>query len=199
MGLKPRDIKVDLFASEANAQAGLYCTEENSAWQYSWTKLSESCKGFLWANPPFGDLEYVVEKLRREPVKMLLLVPRWPSKPWWKPLQDIAESHVVLPKDTTIYIPGKGLPLRPRPQWDSVLFKIDTTGKHKEGKRDTTPRGLGIERWVWCDFKGWGLEVLRDHVALARPQDIAVRLAVGRDLAEKLRMQGGTVTAQHRQ
>ena len=26
VGLKPRDIKVDLFASEANAQASLFCT-----------------------------------------------------------------------------------------------------------------------------------------------------------------------------
>ena len=144
----------------------------------------------LVGQPPFTDLEYVVEKLRREPVKLVLLVPRWPSKPWWKPLQSIAESHVVLPREETTYIPGKGLPVMPSPPWDSVLFKINTMESHREGRRDTTPRGLGIERWVWCDFKNWNLEVLRDHVALAGPEATAVRLAVGGNLAELMRAQG---------
>ena len=60
VGLKPRDIKVDLFASEANAQAPLFCTENHSASHYFWKKLTEECRRFLWANPPFSDLEYVV-------------------------------------------------------------------------------------------------------------------------------------------
>ena len=40
-------------------------------------------------------------------MKVVVLVPRWSSKQWWNPLQIIAESHVVLPKNETLYIPGK--------------------------------------------------------------------------------------------
>ena len=39
-GLRPKDIKVDLFASEANAQENFYYTKDDSACQYSWKALS---------------------------------------------------------------------------------------------------------------------------------------------------------------
>ena len=81
LGLRPKDIKVDLFASEANTQENFYCTENDSAWQYSRNALSDDSRGYLWANPPFGHLEFVMEKLRQEPVRLCVLVPKWPSHP----------------------------------------------------------------------------------------------------------------------
>ena len=81
LGLRHKDIKVEVFASEANAQEKFYCTEDDSAWQYSWKALSDDSRGYLWANPPFGGLQFVMEKLRKEPVRLCLLVPKWPSQP----------------------------------------------------------------------------------------------------------------------
>ena len=85
----------------------------------------------------------------------------------------------MIPKGKTVYIPGKGLPFMPSPPWDSVLFKINTLEKHRKRKRNTTHRGLGIERWVWNALKGWGLEVLKMNSLNPARREAAVRLALG--------------------
>jgi hypothetical protein len=41
LGLNRSQVKVDLFATRKNAQELLFCTKENSAWQYDWSKLVE--------------------------------------------------------------------------------------------------------------------------------------------------------------
>ena len=131
-----------------------------------------------------------MEKLRTEPVRLCLLVLKWPSQPWWKALWELSECHRVIPSEKTLYIPGKGLPFMPSPPWDTVLFKINTLEQHQEGKRNTTPRGLGVERWVWNDFKGRGLEVLKMNSLNPDHREAAVRLALGFDLFHVQKEQG---------
>ena len=77
--LNEKDVAIDLFASEDNAQAPLFCMSENSAMRYSWTALCRQTNKWLWANPPFDCMHEVVKKMQREPVNMILLVPYWPE------------------------------------------------------------------------------------------------------------------------
>ena len=39
LGLNEDDVALDLFASELNAHAPIFCTSERSAMRYSWTSL----------------------------------------------------------------------------------------------------------------------------------------------------------------
>ena len=74
-GLNEGDVAIDLFASEDNAQAPLFCTSENSVMRYSWTGLCRQTNKWPWANPPSDYMHEVVQKMQREPVNMILLVP----------------------------------------------------------------------------------------------------------------------------
>ena len=52
LGLTEKDLLLDLFADAENAQRSLFCSKENSAFNYSYRKLNDESGGWLWANPP---------------------------------------------------------------------------------------------------------------------------------------------------
>ena len=51
LGIDHQKIKVDVFASDEDALEELFMSEQNSAWNYNWKKLSAD-ENILWANPP---------------------------------------------------------------------------------------------------------------------------------------------------
>ena len=69
---------IDLFASDVNCQADVYCTKQgNSAWRYSWRRLGEESFRRLWINPPFTKIHEALTKVALEKAKALIVTPKW--------------------------------------------------------------------------------------------------------------------------
>ena len=159
LGLTSDHMAIDLFASEANAQAPLFCTSENSAWRYSWTALCQQTDKWLWANPPFDHMHEVVQKLEREAVNMVILVPYWPRRAWYASLRRMATNSFFIHRTETRYKPKPGLPTPPQPKWDTVLFLVETLEKGRVVDEETT---LGL----------WGLKELEKNARRHEPNPV---------------------------
>lgn len=57
----------------------------------------------IWANPPFSMLQQVVEKIKRDGAKVLLVCPDWRSCSWWKSLQEHVVRRHYYPKGTAVF------------------------------------------------------------------------------------------------
>ena len=64
-----KSFSCDLFANHLNAQERLYCTRQNSAFKYNWSKLCQNGEQILWANSSLSQVERVLTKIVKEPCK----------------------------------------------------------------------------------------------------------------------------------
>ena len=78
-------LTVDLFASTATRRLPRFYSEHHcpetagvDAFRVPWRPL-----GRCWINPPFALLPRVLAKLRAEAADAVVLIPCWPSRPWW--------------------------------------------------------------------------------------------------------------------
>ena len=84
--------EIDLFASHHLTQLPAYYTADPKdldalgfdAFSVLWDRSR-----WLYANPPWSLLDQVVQKIRRDGSKMLLITPFWPKAPWFGPLREI--------------------------------------------------------------------------------------------------------------
>ena len=117
----------DLFANQANAQEKLYCTRANGAFKYDWAKLSSFGKDFLWANPPFSQLERVITKVVHEPCKIVLVTPNWGNRSWKRILDKIALAQFCVPENDSLYETDRDKNPLPAPKWETTISLVDTT------------------------------------------------------------------------
>ena len=71
-------------------------------------------------------MDALLEKVKTEPVRMVVLSPYWPKPSWFDEVSQLSECSHVLRREETRYVPRKGLPKPPAPHWETVLFRIDT-------------------------------------------------------------------------
>lgn len=94
--------KVDLFASRINAQLPNYVS-----WRPDPHALAVDAFSFSWTDrilyygfPPFSIIGQTLRKLLRDGATMLLVLPLWPTKPWFpRALQLLAAPPYLLPRD----------------------------------------------------------------------------------------------------
>ena len=121
---------VDCFATSQNAQVPRF---------FSWTfdprslgtdffKQKFTHNGLrLYGNPPFSVVGRVLDKVRREGLEMLLVVPCWTGQPWWPLLQTMYTAPpLLLPRAENTFLPvstanleGIGLP-----GWQSLCVQV---------------------------------------------------------------------------
>ncbi len=97
---------IDLFASRINARVKNYVAWRPDpyalhvdAFQLSWSGLN------AYAFPPFSVITQVLQKARRErPASLILIAPRWPTKPWFPLLRLLSQRQLRLPLDS-IFLP----------------------------------------------------------------------------------------------
>jgi len=96
---------VDRFASHHNHLLPRYNSrfhdpkaEATDALLQDWTKETN------WINPPFRIIPLVVQKLINSPAKATLIVPYWPSAPWFTDLMKISED--TIPMSTNLVLPA---------------------------------------------------------------------------------------------
>ena len=78
-------------------------------------------------NPPWSLLPRLVNFLTHRPrVEAVVIGPEWPQAMWFRPLQDLSFTSVLLPRQHEMFVPGHpGLPriLQP-PRWDLRAFHV---------------------------------------------------------------------------
>ena len=108
---------IDVFAQPSNARCPKFWSKSDSAFEHSW-----KAQGLLWMNPPFSKFEEVVNKIEAEGPECLLLVPNWPSAPWFKKVQDLSAKAHFFPAGSRLFETdeGKAGPTR----WGTWVFYI---------------------------------------------------------------------------
>ena len=124
LGVSPEEVAIDLFSDERQPVYPYRCHKKNSAFDYSWTELSQH--SVLWANPPFSILTQVLEKLlTEESVVLVLLIPDWKSHAWYEPLCQLAIRSFTLPRKFPLYV-CRGNKVMPSPRkWQSKVLYIN--------------------------------------------------------------------------
>ena len=159
LGVDRDHIKIDVFASPADAQEKLFMSEQNSAWCYDWHKLSAN-GGILWANPPFNELRKTVVKACLEPCRMVLVAPAWKKGDWKEILAKITVKQEFFEPHQPIFERNKDHGLLAGRHWGVHIYFLDTT-------KVTVPRGeldpLMVEE-VESDSLGWGIDELNSEM-----------------------------------
>jgi hypothetical protein len=124
---------VDLFASRGTALLSRYGSmvpdpgaEFADAFAISWAGEQ------AWINPPWSKVLQVLAKLEEEPsAEATLLLPHWPSQPWWPMLMKLSDALQVLPLEPADIVPGPGCQISntvPEPlrnlHWGLVLAHV---------------------------------------------------------------------------
>jgi len=60
-----------------------------------------------WINPPYHEIGRILHKLWQEPeASATLLLPVWPSQPWWPRLLELAAECVPVELPSEAFVPG---------------------------------------------------------------------------------------------
>lgn len=157
LGVQSKKISVDLFASPWDAAAPLYITKAMNAFTFDWASLSTGPDDLLWANPPFGLLDRVANKLSCEPCQVVLCTPEWECENWWWLLESLPHRRERLPPKVKLFYGSIKKTALPQKAWRTCVWLIDT--------REYAP-GKGSERSeIRAGGKPRGLNELRQEVA----------------------------------
>lgn len=113
---------VDLFASDTNTQLPVFYSLHRCPGTSGVNAFLQPWRGHnAYANPPFSTsvLLQVVQKVREEQAAVTLVVPCWPSQPWFHELMLLAADTVCLPQakfaagstGSALYLPGPSWPV----------------------------------------------------------------------------------------
>ena len=99
---------MDMFATRLNAQLPRFCSwlPEPAATAVD-AFLQDLRKERGFANPPFNLIAKFLSQLKRQRATCVLIVPAWPSQPWWPMLGEmIIEAPILLPARNDLFLPG---------------------------------------------------------------------------------------------
>ena len=78
---------VDRFATPSNRQLSRFNSRFHSPGCEAVDAFTQQWNGELnWLNPPWDELSRVLQTLRESGAAAYLVVPEWPSQPWWPDL-----------------------------------------------------------------------------------------------------------------
>jgi hypothetical protein len=114
---------IDAFASKKLAQLRHYWTADptdksalgHDAFTYDWKQLR------LYLNPPFELLDRVIRKIINEKVFGILIVPKWRTATWYRPLKRITVRKTRLPA-ACLTSDDK---VREPPRWSTLAVLVD--------------------------------------------------------------------------
>ena len=87
--------QIDLFADRTNKLCEKFWSAEDDSFSKEW-KRDE----FMWCNPPYSMLGRVVEKIKTDGARGILIAPDWQTREWWGPLEDLVTRNLYFPKWT---------------------------------------------------------------------------------------------------
>ena len=115
------EVSLDAFAHKGNHRFPRFWgkgSQITDAFTQNWAE-----HGILWCNPPFSVLDKVVEKVRRDEGKIILICPDWQSQNYFWELQDMVVNKKFFPQGTSVYeLDGK---IMDPPAWGTWAFLLD--------------------------------------------------------------------------
>jgi len=100
---------IDLFASRINKQLSCFvsyrpdpeATHINS-FTIDWSNLE------IYAFPPFSCIGKVLQKIIHDKAKGIIVVPNWPTQPWYSLLLDVTSNYFIIPHSShQLYLPNQ--------------------------------------------------------------------------------------------
>lgn len=89
--------KIDLFASRLNNQLPRYVAykpdpsaEHIDAFTMCWGNT------LMYAFPPFSVIDRCLQKIQQEEARVIMVVPHWPTRPWWAILNQLMDREPIL-------------------------------------------------------------------------------------------------------
>ena len=107
----------------------------------------------LWLNPPYSKLEETIQKVIKEKVRAVMVLPDWRSESWWKKIQEYVVKKYFYPKGTKMFELGgrevEGV------RWGVWAYLVDCKGGQEKRKRQQQQeekmmpfdREIGKEEW----------------------------------------------------
>jgi Reverse transcriptase (RNA-dependent DNA polymerase) len=119
--------EVDRFASHACHLLPRYnslfwdpLTEGVDAFQHSWAGVNN------FVHPPFHLIRHVVKKLAAcRPVRCTLVVPDWPSQPWYLPLMMMSRRVHVVPAGVQMFHAVGDPKALMRSRWSTLVIRVE--------------------------------------------------------------------------
>lgn len=127
--------EVDLFASHTNHQVPTYFSRFHTPDTAGVDAFGQWWGRACWCNPPFSLMARILQHAQRCQARMCLIVPFWPTTPWWHRLvqrrgtafASFVQAWQPLPRRQDTFLPGtsgnrlhKGPPL-----WEVLALLVD--------------------------------------------------------------------------
>lgn len=116
---------MDAFACKENAKLPRFWTKTNDAFSKDWSFE------VLWLNPPFSQMETVVQKILLQQAQGILVIPCWKRYLWFTFLESIAVKWLAISSSESLYETVHGRPLLQRPGWRSRAVVFNAFGALK--------------------------------------------------------------------
>ena len=111
---------VDMFATTEHHQVPRYFSpiaDANAAgvdaFMQNW-----AAENTPYANPPWSLIPRVLQKIRKEEIRMMLVIPDWTFAPWYKNWEALCEKYIVFTEPVYLTADGK---IRPKPWWHTKV------------------------------------------------------------------------------
>jgi hypothetical protein len=137
----------DMFASSTHHQLPRYYSKDpadfNSAgldaFRFNWK--AEAAPYF---NPPWSRISEVLQKIRRDEVRGMIVLPVWPSAEWWPLFESMRERFQIA--GTPVFLTDSG-DVRPLPRWKTIFAIINgARGSRHFAATTTSPRQSPAKR-----------------------------------------------------
>ena len=114
----------DMFASRTHHQLPRYFSRHpdpqavaTDAFRQNWQAEHQP-----YINPPWSLINQVIQKLCREGVRAMLVIPEWPNAKWYPKLCRITEKMILLTEPCYLDQAGE---LRPPPRWRTRIAVVN--------------------------------------------------------------------------
>ena len=100
--------EIDLFASRLNYKIKPFVAYQPDPEAQSIDAFTVNWQHYLfYAFPPFSIIPQVLQKIQEEQSTGILVVPNWPTQPWWPQIMRmVIQAPIILPNNkSTIYLP----------------------------------------------------------------------------------------------
>lgn len=121
---------VDLFATHLNTHCRTFYSSPASPGCAAIDSLEQTWDtGNLWANPPFSKIELMLAKVVKDNATVAVILPVWPSQPWWPTAIERANEAFLLPTNAGIFVPGRIKTPDRHPHWRVAVFRFLRGGR----------------------------------------------------------------------
>ena len=120
---------IDLFATRINKKCRIFCSWQRDPEAYAINAFTINWSNYFWyAFPPFAILSKVFNKISEEQSSGIILVPFWPSQPWYPIFEQLLIS------DKLIFKPSKNLLISPFRTDHPLAFQLTLIAGVVSGK-----------------------------------------------------------------